>query len=313
MTDGTLALVEERRRMKAGGADVKTLNAISIRIQEACRRDRNNHLQHLCAEVEVHADRHETGDLHQKIKAITKTLSSKTWAIENSQGELLTEIGTISETWREYCESLFEDPQAHNYLPTELQDEEKEPSILKDEVRAAIKRLKSGKATGRDAIPIETIKASGVYGVNIFHTLCNKIWETGTWPQEWTHTVFVPLHKKGSTKICSNYRLIALIPHASKILLHIPNEILKFYLSREIAPEQAGFVRGKGTREQILNVRQIIEKAREFNKPTYICFVDFSKAFDSVKWPVLWETLLTMGTPKHLLCSSISGRVPVPL
>ncbi|KAM3956770.1 alpha-tubulin [Aphomia sociella] len=72
-------------------------------------------------------------------------------------------------------------------------------------------------------------------------------------------------------------------------------------LQTKIAPEQAGFVKGKGTREQILIVRQIIEKAREFNKPTYICFVDFSKAFDSVKWPILWRTLQEMSTPKHLV------------
>ncbi|CAH2265133.1 jg9285 [Pararge aegeria aegeria] len=104
-----------------------------------------------------------------------------------------------------------------------------------------------------------------------------------------------------STKMCSNYRLIALIPHASKILLHVPNERLKSYLSKEIAREQAGFVKGKGTREQILIVRQIIEKSREYNKAIYICFVDFSKAFDSVKWPKLWKTLLEMGTPKHLV------------
>lgn len=92
-----------------------------------------------------------------------------------------------------------------------------------------------------------------------------------------------------------------LIPHACKILLRIVNERLKSYLSKEIAPEQAGFVKGKGTREQILTVRQIIEKSREFNKPTYLCFVDFSKAFDSVKWPKLWETLLAMVTPKQLV------------
>lgn len=118
---------------------------------------------------------------------------------------------------------------------------------------------------------------------------------------DWLHTVFTPLHKKGSTKVCNNYRLIALISHASKVMLHILNERLKAYLSREIAPEQAGFVKGKGTREQILIVRQIVEKSREFNKPIYICFVDFSKAFDSVKWPKLWNTLLEMGTPKHLV------------
>ena len=299
MSDATLALVEDRRKMKASGCDIRSLNAKSARTQQACRRDRNTDLQNLCAKLEQHAHKHETKDLHQTIKSLTKTLSNRTWAIENSDGETVTDIAAISETWKQYCQSLFKDPHSRNFVSTEPEDPE--PIILRDEVRAAISRLKNGKAIGRDAIPIETIKASGDYGVDIFHALCNKIWQTGTWPQEWTHTVFVPLHKKGSTKDCSNYRLIAIISHASKILLHTLNERLKSFLSKEIAPEQAGFVKGKGTREQILTVRQIIEKAREFNRPVYICFVDFSKAFDSVKWPKLWETLLLMGTPKHLV------------
>ncbi|KAL0879221.1 hypothetical protein ABMA27_003004 [Loxostege sticticalis] len=301
ISDETVALVEERRRVKSQGADVRTLNKLSAEIQTACRRDQNAQLQNICAEVEAHADKHEDRDLHRKIRSITKTLSSRTWAIENSQGETMTEIDAISETWKEYCQSLFEDPQSQCFASTEPANEELEPDILKTEVRAAIKHLKNGKAVGRDSIPIETIKASGEYGVQIFQKLCNKIWRTSTWPHDWAHSVFVPLHKKGSTRSCSNYRLIALISHASKILLHILNERLKSYLSKEIAPEQAGFVKGKGTREQILTVRQIIEKAREFNKPTYICFVDFSKAFDSVQWPKLWNTLLEMGTPKHLV------------
>lgn len=90
MTDETLALVEERRTMKALAADTKRLNEISARIQEAYRRDRHAHLQNLCVELETHANKHETRDLHQKVRSITKTLTSKTWAIENSQGELLT-------------------------------------------------------------------------------------------------------------------------------------------------------------------------------------------------------------------------------
>ncbi|PZC84076.1 hypothetical protein B5X24_HaOG205798 [Helicoverpa armigera] len=301
MSDATLSLVEERRNMKASGADIRSLNEKSARIQEACRRDKNDQLRKICAEVEVHAHKHESRDLYQKNRTITKSLSCKTWAIENSTGETVTNIDLIAETWRQYCQSLFQDPQSTCYAPTEPGNEDLEPDILKDEIRAAIKHLKNGKATGTDAIPIETIKASGEHGVQIFHTLCNQIWLTGQWPKEWAHTVFVPLHKKGSTKTCSNYRLIALISHASKILLHILNERLKAYLNKQIAPEQAGFVKGRGTREQILTVRQIREKSREFNKPVYICFVDFSKAFDSVKWPKLWETLAAMGVPKHLI------------
>lgn len=301
MTDGTFELVEERRKIKAAGADIKDINRISAQIQFKCRQDHNAYLRSICTEIEAHADRYESRDLYHKIRLITKTLPSRTWAIEDQNGQVVTELDKISEVWKDYCQSLFQDPQSRNFVSTETASDLLEPDILESEVRAAIKHLKNGKATGRDQIPIETIRALGERGVQIFHALCNKIWLTGKWPSEWAHTVFIPLHKKGSTKKCSNFRLIALITHASKIMLHIINERLKAYLSREIAPEQAGFVKGKGTREQILIVRQIIEKAREFNKPTYICFVDYSKAFDSVKWPMMWKTLLEMGTPQHLV------------
>ncbi|KAL0812036.1 hypothetical protein ABMA28_009430 [Loxostege sticticalis] len=301
MSDSTLALVEERRHKKAQGVHANELNKLSATIQTSCRRDYNSHLQGICKEVEKHATKHESRDLYHKIRVITKSLPSKTWAIENDMNEVLTDLEDILERWKSYCQSLFQDPQSQNFPDTEPNSEDLEPNILLSEVRAAIKHLKNGKATGGDAIPIETIKALGEKGIHMFHTICNKVWQTGIWPSDWTHTIFVPLHKKGSTKKCNNYRLIALISHASKIILHILNERLKSYLSKEVAPEQAGFVKGKGTREQILIVRQIIEKSREFNKPTYICFVDFSKAFDSVKWPVLWKTLTDMGTPKHLI------------
>lgn len=110
MSNDTLALVEERRRLKALGTDVKNLNELSARIQRACRRDHNAYLQNICSQVEAHADRHETRDLHQKIKTITKSLTSRTLAIENSNGEIVTEIGDISETWKMYCQSLFDAP-----------------------------------------------------------------------------------------------------------------------------------------------------------------------------------------------------------
>ncbi|CAH2086615.1 unnamed protein product [Euphydryas editha] len=150
MSDNTLALIEDRRRVKGLGVDVRTLNEKSAKLQAACRRDLNAHIQNICKEIEAHANKHESRDLHQKIRTLTRSLSSKTWAIENSQGETVTELEEISETWRKYCQSLFEDPQSQCFDSTEPSDEEKEPNILKDEIRAAIKHLKNGKATGKD-------------------------------------------------------------------------------------------------------------------------------------------------------------------
>jgi len=96
----------------------------------------------------------------------------------------MTEIDAITETWKQYCQSLFEDPHSRNFASTEPSNEDTEPNILRDEVRADTAHLKNGRATGRDAIPIETIKASGEYGVDIFLTICDKIWHTGNWPRE---------------------------------------------------------------------------------------------------------------------------------
>ncbi|KAI8433901.1 hypothetical protein MSG28_015827 [Choristoneura fumiferana] len=301
MSDDTLVLIEERRRLKASGASVQNQNEYTNRIQAACRRDKNNFLRTICAEVEAHAGKNETKDLHQKIRYITKKFKTQSWAIEDAKGNVITELENILEVWQKYCQSLFLDSDSHVFSSTVPCDSDMEPDILKEEVRSAIKHLKSGKAVGSDEIPIETIRCCGDYGVDIFHRICNLIWRTGVWPTEWTHSLFIPLHKKGSTTKCSNYRLIALITHASKVLLHILHQRLNSFISKEIAPEQAGFVKGRGTREQILIVRQIIEKAKEFNRPVYICFVDFQKAFDSVRWPRMWKTLLDMGVPQHLV------------
>lgn len=111
----------------------------------------------------------------------------------------------------------------------------------------------------------------------------------------------MPLYKKGSPLDCENYRTIALISHTSKVMLTILNKRLKTFLLPQIPDEQTGFVPGKGTREQILNVQQIVEKTREFNVKMFMCFVDYKKAFDKVKWSKLWPVLIEMGTPRHLV------------
>ncbi|KAF2884414.1 hypothetical protein ILUMI_21793 [Ignelater luminosus] len=119
--------------------------------------------------------------------------------------------------------------------------------------------------------------------------------KTGLWPENWSTSILLPLHKKGPTTVCDNYRLIALISHPSKIMLYILQARLQTFLTHQIAPEQAGFVNGRGTREQILNAKQLIEKAREYSVPIYLCFVDYEKAFDNVRRPKLWTTLGELG------------------
>ena len=167
------------------------------------------------------------------------------------------------------------------------------------EIEWAIKKLKNN-ATGNDGISAELLKHIGHKGVQILHGICQKVWRAGQWPADWTESIIIPLHKKGSTKKCENYRTISLMSHASKILLAIINKRMESYIDRQIPREQAGFVAGRGTREQILNVRQLIEKSREFNSPILMCFIDYAKAFDCVNWHSMFRIMREMGVPAHL-------------
>ena len=112
--------------------------------------------------------------------------------------------------------------------------------------------------------------------------ICQKTWKTQQWPQDWKRSVFIPVPKKDNVKECSNYCTVALISHASKDMLKILQARLQQHVNQEISDIQAGFRKGRGTRDQITNIHWIIEKAREFQKNIYFCFIDYTKAFDYV-------------------------------
>ena len=113
--------------------------------------------------------------------------------------------------------------------------------------------------------------------LKILHSVCQQISKTRQWPQDWKRSVFIPIPKKGNANDCSNYHTIALISHASKVVLKILQVRIQQYVNQELPDVQAGFRKGRGTRDEIVNIRWIIEKAREFQKNIY--FVDYAKAF----------------------------------
>ena len=125
--------------------------------------------------------------------------------------------------------------------------------------------------------------------VKVLHSICQQIWKTQQWPQDWKRSVFIPSPKKSNAKECSNYCTIALISHASKGMLKILQARLQQYMNRQLPDVQVGFRKGRGTRDQIANVCWIIEKAKELQKN--ICFIDYTKAFDCVDHNKLWKIL----------------------
>ena len=166
-----------------------------------------------------------------------------------------------------------------------------EPDILECEVKWSLESISTNKASGGDGIPVDS-GGDGIPvelfqilkddAVKVLHSICQQILKTQQWPQDWKRSVFIPIPKKGNAKECSNYSTIALISHASKIMLKILQARLQQYVNRELPDVQAGLRTGRGTRDQIANICWIIEKAGEFQKKIYCSFIDYAKTFDSV-------------------------------
>lgn len=228
---------------------------------------------------------------------MTKVFQPRFHGIKSNTGEIITEAPKIAERWRQYCEELYDDEEEN----TTKWEHVPEPPPLKSEVARAIGQTASRKATGPDDVPVELFQKGGETTVERMHRICMAIWENGEWPDEWTQSIFIPLPKKGDKKQCTNYRTIALVSHASKVLLKIILERIRNKTEEEIADEQAGFRKGRGTRDQIANLRIIMQKTREHQQSLFMCFIDFKKAFDSILHHSLWITMMDMGYPMHLI------------
>ena len=133
------------------------------------------------------------------------------------------------------------------------------------------------KASGGDGIPVELFQILEDDVVKVLGSICQQICKTQQWPQDWKISVFIPIQKKGNAKECSDYCIIALISQASKVMLKILQARLQQYVNRELPDVQAGFRKGRGTKDQIANICWIIEKTREFQKNIYFCFIDYAR------------------------------------
>ena len=137
-----------------------------------------------------------------------------------------------------------------------------ELDILERKVKWALGSITMKKASGGDGIPVELFQILKDDAVKVLHSICQQLWKTQQWPQDWERSVFIPIPKKGNAKECSNYHTIALISHTSKVMLKILQARLQQYRNHELPDVQVGFRKGRGTRDQIANIPWIIKKAR---------------------------------------------------
>ena len=135
------------------------------------------------------------------------------------------------------------------------------------------------------------------------HSICQQIWKTQKWPQDWKKSIFIPVPKKSSTKECANHWTIALISHASKVMLKILHVRLQLYENQELPDVHTEFRKGRGTRDQIANICWIIKKAREFQKNIYLCFINYTKACGCMNHDKLRKVLRETGISDHLTVS----------
>ena len=160
-----------------------------------------------------------------------------------------------------------------------------------EEISLANSQLKSGKAPGIDDIPAEFLKLGGVITVQWLSSLFTSIWNNGTVPSDWRKQLNIPLHKKGSRADCDNYRGITLLSIPSKVFTRVILNRLKPKAEASFRENQCGFRRGRGCVDQLFTLRILLEKAREFQQPIYVCFIDLRKAYDSVHREALWRVL----------------------
>ena len=168
--------------------------------------------------------------------------------MKDRNGMGLTETEDIKKRWQEYTELYkkdLNDLDNHDGVITHL-----EPDILECKVKWALESI-INKASGGDGIPAELFQILKNDAVKVLHSICQQIWKTQQWPQDWKRSVFIPIPTKGNAKECSNYCTIAFISHASKVILKILQAMLQQYMNRELPDVQAGFRKGRGTRNQI--------------------------------------------------------------
>ena len=177
----------------------------------------------------------------------------------------LTEAEDMKKRWQEYTEEYKKDlhvPDNHDGVITHL-----ERDILECEVKWALESITTNKANGVNGIPVELFQILKDDAVKVLHSICQQIWKTQQWPQDWKRSVFIPIPKKGS-----NYHTIALISHTSKVMLKILHARPQQYVNYELPDVQTGFRKGRGTRDHIANIRWIIKKARVPEKHLFLLY-----------------------------------------
>ena len=284
MSEEILEIMEKRRANKHNKEEYNRLDKV---ISEKCKEAKESWLDLKCQNIE-RAHYLNPSEIYKRIDEICYRKSQTTaGCIKAKTGELIMDKEKILDRWSEYISELYDDHRPEISFDEVLWGE----PIMESEVKMAISKMKDGKALGPDGIAIEMIRALEELGINTLTHLLNDIYNTGNIPDEMKKSIFIALPKKAAATECENHRTISLMSHITKILLRIVMLRIRNKIKPEIAEEQCGFVEGKGTTNAINILRNIIERSLEHQKDLFLCFIDYTKAFDKVRHEKLLDIL----------------------
>ncbi len=287
MADDILNVMEERRTAKQQSATkYKDLNK---KVKQMCRVAKEDWLNRECDIIE-NTPSSESENIHDRIRDITgrKNTCSSSGCIKANDGTIIMDKEKILERWSEYIGELFQDERG---AKQNIRNNMEGPPIIQPEVKEAIRKMKRNKATGPDEIAVELIKSLEEFGVEKLTELLNEVYDTGDIPEDMSKSIFIALPKKPGATECGMHRTISLMSHITKILLKILLNRVKNKTDPEIGVEQCGFVKDTGTRNAIIMLRILSERAIQVNQDIYACFIDYTKAFDKVQHEKLFDIL----------------------
>ena len=299
-----LDLVEKRKRAKL--SDYNQYRQLNREVRKQMKEEREAHWNRVAADLEVAASKHEYNTLYRTLRRLSGKSKVTNDNIRNTNGTFVKSSIECLKRWREFFEELYSHHQPHtqyedppSVAPPRYGMSDNEPTM--QEVKAAIQTLKNGKAPGTDQITAEAIKAGGDILLHRLHILLQTIWRTEQVPTTWKKAIVIPIHKKGGSRECKNYRGISLLSIVGKIFTKIIQSRLQKHREQTSREEQAGFRPYRGCTDQIFTIRQLMEERIRCGKRAIIVFIDFRSAFDCIHWPALWKTLEAEIIPQKII------------
>ena len=318
ISDDTWRKIGERRDAKAAKERARTrsaketarqqYSALDLEVKRSCRRDKRAWADSLADEGERAAASGNLSILYDVTRRLNGTMMNTKMPVKDTTGQLLTDPTDQLKRWFEHFEQLLQVPE-NNQPSTPRQEpppvrritrvSSEAPSL--QEIKAAIKSMKSNKAPGVDRISAEMLKADPALSAQMLHQLFYNIWDTATFPADWMQGILIKVPKKGDLAECDNWRGITLLCVVLKVLCKVILERIKEKIDATLRRQQAGFRAGRACSDHIATLRIIVEQINEFQESLYLVFIDYEKAFDRLNHENLWNALRRKGVPDKIV------------